>query len=292
MKKVWILVLALLLLVPTTQAFAASEPAKVKAKSMMHFVVDGKEYAPPTEQVGGFIFVKDGEGFTYVPLRFVAYILKKDVSWDNKAKKVTVSDPDEAALVRIEAFLSQQLVENSVIEPLQQVTEETINIELLGVTYVFNGEQVEPDTKTPGLLINNSLYVPLRFMYKSLGYEAIWDGKTYTVSVDTVYWDIVNAYDVQIRAFQDQVINEARQLVVDMGYTVTDVLGKKLSEDQKAELWAAGEPLIAEKEAEMTAMLEELVQELEARGYSTEILEQYYKQMENLKKLAKSILGV
>jgi hypothetical protein len=147
----------------------------------MHFTFDGKEYAPASSQKG-FIY----EGSSYVPLRFVSYALNKAVDWDQTTYTVTVRDPKQNEQVSIDEYKLNAQVRNNgdlkgpdVIEPTQ------VEAYFEHVNYVFDGKESAPPEDKPGIIMDGSLYVPIRFYSESVGREISWDQATYTVSANT-----------------------------------------------------------------------------------------------------------
>lgn len=292
-KWIAFMVIAGLLLSGPT-ALAAAEPTTIMGKSMMHFVVDGTEYAPPEGETGGFFYENNGT-HTYVPLRFVAYILKKDVSWDNKEKRVSINNPNsEEALAQIEAYLEQHRVADSAIEPVGPVNAETLNIEVMEeVRYVFNGKQVAAGEHTPGLLIDNRLYVPMRFITESLGYGVKWEQTTYTISVEIADVDrIVGHYQQLADIKKEQLIAEALGILQDLGInSLLDVTLGRASEEQMAQLREIGKDMLPEVEQQMNDLLAAMDGELTELNQPTVHVDELRKQLEGLLNLVRNYLA-
>ncbi|WP_458407698.1 stalk domain-containing protein [Anaerotignum sp.] len=94
--------------------------------------------------------LKDGR--TMLPARFVLEALGADVTWDNAAKKVTVTKEETV----IEIFIGQPYA-------------------------LVNGTPVQLDT--PAFIENGRTYLPLRFMTENIGAKVEWNGDIQTVSI-------------------------------------------------------------------------------------------------------------
>lgn len=164
-----LLVIALLLgILPATTTEAANN-VKVKPVSV-NFDFDGNVLQPPA---GQFAFVY--KGTTYIPLRFVSYALQKNVQWNGKSSKVTISDPTASQLVVIKEKLlnlSSQKVSNS---------SKAILMTPVKVDYVFNGKAKVLPEGLKSFMYKGTLYVPVRFVAESAGSVITWDSKTKTV---------------------------------------------------------------------------------------------------------------
>lgn len=278
------------LLLPAAPAFAAPQPTAVTGESQMHFLVDGTEYAPPEDQVGGFFY--DG-GYTYVPLRFVASILKKDVAWDGKNKRVSIFDPKSAEdLARIEAYLEERKVADSAIEPAGPAARSVLPIDVVpDVKYEFNGVPAAPGDKTPGLMIDNRIYVPMRFIAEHLGYRVNWDRATFTIAVDIADVDrIVKHYRELAEAIKGDTLEEARAILRELGLQETDVLLGRASEEKMAELGKIAEEWLSDIERQLDEFIEAMMNELKDAGQPTLQAELLRKELAGLIQLARNIL--
>lgn len=291
-RKMFAILLAAALLLPGTGALAA-EPVTVTGKSMMHFVVDGVEYAPPEDAVGGFFY--DGGKYTYVPLRFVAYILKKDVSWDNESKQVSIFDPQsEEDLARIEAYLEERKVADSAIEPAGPAKADVLPIRVVPeVSYVFNGQPAKPGEETPGLMIDGSLYVPMRFITENLGYKLNWDSTTFTISADIADVDrIVRHYRELAETMKGDVMEEALGILQEMGISnPVDVFLGRIGEEQMAGLLEIAAAFLPEVEERLDGLIGAMRAELEAIGQPTLLADQLYKELDHLLDQARKFLA-
>ncbi|MFC5446769.1 copper amine oxidase N-terminal domain-containing protein [Paenibacillus aestuarii] len=167
----------------STQAFAAQDAVEVSVYQVpMHFVFDGKEYAPPEGQQG-FIY----EGSTYVPLRFISYSLGKAVKWDGDSYTVSVSEPKDADKVTIDEYKMNSRVENSNIAKIDKssLVPSTLQAYKENVSFIFDGAEKKIGGDLPSYIIDGSLYVPMRFFSESVGKTINWDPDTYSVSANT-----------------------------------------------------------------------------------------------------------
>ncbi len=285
----------LALLLPAGQAFAANTEKEITVNFVpMHFIIDGVEYAPPADQPGFLYITSDNKTHTYVPLRFVANILYKSVGWDGNAVKVTVGEPDPT----IEADLAKQAVEQSVIEPVDKskLQRTAITVNQANITYEFNGLTVEPSEETPGFIYKSRVYVPLRFMYNSLGYDndhIKFDGSTYTieaVSTDEqlAYKRILKDYAAELQAIFEPVQSELTGIYLT---NIRLVNSGKLTEDDKAALFEEVDTLIREGKDTLMKKLDELSQELTAGEHGTNAVDHYLSYYENLEAQARNLLN-
>jgi hypothetical protein len=282
--------LAIALLMPAVPAFAAPQPTTVTGKGMMHFIVDGTEYAPPEDAIGGFIYQG---GYTYVPLRFVAYILGKDVNWNGEAKRVSIYEPaTSAAKDRVEAFREAQKVAESVIEPVTAVTKDVLQIDVVPeVSYVIDGVSVQPAAETPGLMVSNRIYVPLRFVAENLGYRVVWDGKTYSINMSLSEEDrIVKKYRALLAEKRKEIQDEAFDLLEAHGVTLIDLNLNRVSDNQLAELRSVAAVRLPEIEQQIDEFIGAMEDELKAANASTEQAQKMRTELENLLKTIRNAL--
>lgn len=280
-QRLSVLLALVVLLLPAEPALSAPQPTMVTGESQMHFLVDGTEYAPPENEVGGFFY--DGGKYTYVPLRFVAYILKKDVAWDGKNKRVSIFDPKSAEdLASIEAYLEERKVAESAIEPAGSAVRSVLSIDVVpDVKYEFNGVPATPGEETPGLMIDNRIYVPMRFIVENLGYQVNWDRATFTISVDIADVDrIVKHYRELAEAKYGAIEKEADGLLAEFGLTRLDVLQRLANEEQLEALREAAKERLPEIEGELDELIGEMRRELQAIGQPTLLAEQLRKELE------------
>jgi len=145
----------------------------------MHFVFDEAQYEPPADQKA-FIY----EGRTYLPIRFVGYLLNKHVEWDQGTYTVSLSEPTEEQAAEIAAYRDSYRVEREIlpIDP-KQIAIREIRVGIRQVTFLFDGEakSPKPEQGVPGIFYQQRLFVPLRFLTEAAGREIAWDPQTYAV---------------------------------------------------------------------------------------------------------------
>ncbi|MFK7696938.1 stalk domain-containing protein [Paenibacillus sp. HJGM_3] len=148
----------------------------------MHFVFDSQELTPPEDQ-RGFIY----EGSTYVPLRFISYALNKGVEWDQETYTVSVGAPTKQQQVEIQDYRLNREVRESINNSKADIVQDPNQIEAYfkTINYVFDNQLKQPAKDLPGLIYENTLYVPMRFFSESIGKKIDWDPVTYTVSATT-----------------------------------------------------------------------------------------------------------
>lgn len=143
----------------------------------VQFEFDGSYLTPPSDQQG-FIY----EGSTYVPLRFVAYALDKAVDWNQDTYTVTIRKAGKTEQVTIGEYKMNRKVEKQSSNPDLSALQPTyLDVYFENVKYVFDGVSKQPAADFPGMIIEGSLYVPLRFVSESVGRKLEWDPVTYTV---------------------------------------------------------------------------------------------------------------
>ncbi|MFP4979270.1 copper amine oxidase N-terminal domain-containing protein [Paenibacillus sp. CN-4] len=164
----------LALLISITPVMAAAGPAPIKVTSVdAKIVFDGQTIQPPA---GQHVFII--KNTTYVPLRFISYALNKSVVWDNKSKKVAVSDPGSVEKVTIKDYLA-----NAVSRANSGKADEVITyLTESKVTYTFDGSAKSVPSGLTSYMLDGTLYVPLRFLSESVGIEIGWNQKTKTIT--------------------------------------------------------------------------------------------------------------
>jgi hypothetical protein len=275
MRKLIMLVLIIALIIPAGQAFSADTTKTIKVSfAPIHYIIDGTDYAPPQDQLG-FI---TSEGDTYVPLRFVATILNKNVGWDGTNAKVTVAAPKSEDWKTIRDYLSTQEVKNSTIQPVDKskMTMTSIKINTTDVSYEFDGQLVKPNVKTPGFTYGNRIYVPLRFMYKTItGHDPSFESNTYVIESNTdteqlTYQTIVKTNDKLI--VDKKAACEAEILPIGLKLLANQ---KSLTAAEKEALVQQAEGIIVDCRSKLDAMLDDLSKQLTDAGQSTEVVTQY-----------------
>ncbi|MGN7382096.1 copper amine oxidase N-terminal domain-containing protein [Paenibacillus sp. SAFN-117] len=144
----------------------------------LKFKMNGENMRPPEGQEG-FIYL----GSTYVPLRFVAYSLDKAVLWDQETYTVTIQEPSKQEKAMIKDYKLNRVVRTPEAASSEPVSPTTISVYFETVQYIFDGKQKWPEEGLPGMIFEDTLYVPIRFVSESLGLEVSWDQDTYTVTI-------------------------------------------------------------------------------------------------------------
>lgn len=133
-------------------------------------VFDGVSMQPPGNQ---YVFTYNNT--TYVPLRFMSYALQKNVSWDSKKLKVTVTEPSSSELVGIKEYLMNATNDSSTSVKSIILINSNTNYEFYGNTKILPKGQLS-------YTLNGSLYVPLRFFAESVGNSINWNQETKTIT--------------------------------------------------------------------------------------------------------------
>jgi len=177
--KTMLLVLALMLMIiPAASAVAAAPSSTTKPVSVKsvgyELIFDGKTLVLPN---GQYLFIQNG--VSYVPIRFVSYALQKTVAWDSKTATVKVSDPTAKELTALKEYLTNATASSGTAAAKGNVA---LSIKAVAASFVFNGKTVKLPANQSAFMLNNSLYVPVRFMSESTGSVIGWDSKTHRIS--------------------------------------------------------------------------------------------------------------
>lgn len=310
-----LLVIALLLgISPAATAEAANN---VKVKSMaVKFEFDGTVLQPPA---GQFAFIY--KGTTYIPLRFVSYALEKNVHWNGKNSKVTVTDPTVSQLVAIKEKL-MNLSSQKVSDPAK-----TILMTPVKVDYIFNGKAKVLPVGVTSFMHKGTLYVPVRFVAESAGSVITWDSKTKTVKgISTSYkeeqtngqkpdtdGDNSNGLPTQpvnppasgngtgkvsYESITSSIQAKLESLQAESKSTLLNLATQYLSasnEATKQELLAQGQQQLNSLSARFESIVGNAESQLKENGYSTDIINQYRKafndEIEAGKQLAEGLAG-
>jgi hypothetical protein len=295
---------AALILGSFSQAYAAESPVQLDVYfTPMHFEFDGKEMTPPEGQ-HSFLY----QDTTYVPIRFVSYALNKNVSWNADTYTVTVSEPDNARdRTTIEEYNLNRVVHSPERKMLDasKILPTSIEAYMSQVQYVFDGAMKQPAEDKPGLIFNDTLYVPIRFLSESVGREIGFDPKTYTVTATSKqaepaapanpvapaapkpsggaipipgggavtkpsYDSIIQSAESQIAALESSARSSFEGLLAQFKAAA--------SIEEKAALVSQGYAMKSSFGAQFEAILSELSSKLTANGYSTGVVSSYRSQ--------------
>ncbi|WP_282938863.1 copper amine oxidase N-terminal domain-containing protein [Paenibacillus sp. RC67] len=177
-------VTAMMMLGGASSAYAEQTPSSIDVYyAPIQFVFDSEKFTPPENQQG-FIY----EGSTYVPLRFISYSLNKAVRWDADTYTVTVEKPKVEDMTEISEYNLNTKVRNGAAS--EKVNSSNLKSTPIiaykeKVSYMFDGQSKQIDSNLPGLIYQDSLYVPLRFFSEAVGKTIEWNPDTYTVSAKT-----------------------------------------------------------------------------------------------------------
>ncbi|MBD3920707.1 hypothetical protein H8B09_18220 [Paenibacillus sp. PR3] len=175
LKSIWVAILALALMLPAVAnaQTTTTKPVKVQT-SALELVFDGKTVNLPD---GQFIFVS--QGTSYVPVRFISYALQKKVVWDSATKKVTVTEPSASELTVLREYLMNAAGAQG---KQSSVGGKTITASPVAASFVFDGVTRNLPAGQSAFMVNNSIYVPVRFMSESIGTQIKWDSVNHRIS--------------------------------------------------------------------------------------------------------------
>lgn len=305
------IVLLILIIIVAPSVYAASQSIKV-TYAPLHFVYDGKEYAPPEDQ-RPFIYKKS----TFIPIRFMTNMFEKGIHWDGDSYTVTVREPNQEESILIEEYNMNTLVRDSHIQKLDtsKLESTSVQVSFKKVTYIFGDEMKEPPVELPGMILNSRIYIPMRFFSESLDKDIGWDAETYTISAQSeaykealealelesgtdgsagvpiipgggdapTYDSIKNQADVQIAVLKAKAESYFTQLAFE--YLAA-------SEADRVDIMAAGISKLAQFDNEFAGIISTLRLQLSSNGFDTSIASEYEQQYEEEKALARSFLGL
>lgn len=291
----------------------------------IHYEFDGKYLVPP-EQQQGFIY----EGSTYVPLRFVAYALDKAVDWEPKTYTVTIREPSKLEQVSIGEYKMNREVRNPAKEKVEasKLQPTPISVYFEQVIYVFDGEEKEPPEGLPGLIYQDNLYVPLRFVSESTGKEIEWDPVTYTVKAFVAGQVEEPSPEEEVEEPETPATTPAPQtggsggsgggggngavkpskdsLVFQAGLKLYSLQSSAQSrfnslkaaydaaetEEAKAQIVSEGQGELDRIKAEVEVILKDLENQLESNGYDISIVEEIRSQFQDIVNSERAKLGL
>ncbi|WP_054957480.1 stalk domain-containing protein [Paenibacillus dakarensis] len=306
MKRYSAIVMIVAMLLSITPIKTVEAANNVKMKSMdVEFNFDGTELQPPA---GQFAFIY--KGTTYVPLRFVSYALQKNVQWDGKASKVTVSEPTSSQLVSIKEKLM-----NSSASANANFLGKVFAMTPVKVDFIFNGKKKVLPSGQQSFMYKGTLYVPVRFMAVSSGSQITWDGKTKTVKGISNSTGTPNSSGtpttppssggagsstdkVSYESITSNTEAKLKSLQAENNSTLMSLAAKYLSASDdatKKKLLAQGQQQLDSLTAKFENIVGNAENQLKANGYSTEVINEYRKtfndEIEAGKKLANELAG-
>jgi len=174
-KTSLIMASALLLAATPVVAYAVEAPAAARASASpltvkpiaVSYNFDGQELTLPS---GLLTFAY--QGTTYVPVRFVSYALQKNVQWDNKAKKLKITEPSTSEKVAIR----EKLI-NAVASAPSTASAKSVRVLPISASYEVEGKKQQVPAGQFSFSHDGTLYVPLRFIAEVAGVDIAWNGK-------------------------------------------------------------------------------------------------------------------
>jgi len=170
----WFAVMIVALLLPAA-AQAAPAQSAIKVKSVaFELVFDGKTIQLPA---GQYLFVY--KGTSYVPVRFISYALQKSVKWDGATKRVTVAEPTANERTVLQEYLMNAAGTKGQASSKGDVA---LTASPIGTSFLFDGTARTLPAGQTAYILNNSVYVPVRFMSESIGTEIKWDAAVHRIA--------------------------------------------------------------------------------------------------------------
>ncbi|ACS99096.1 stalk domain-containing protein [Paenibacillus sp. JDR-2] len=289
-----LLIVALCTVLPLT-AGAASSSVTVKTQAV-NLKFDGQSLALPDGQYA-FIY----QDRTYIPVRFISYALQKSVKWDQKSSKVTVSEPTAT-----EKEALAKLLAGATAGGAQPAAGKSITIKPVQATLVFDGQAKALPTGQSLYSINNSIYVPLRFMSEAVGTDIKWDQKTNSITGESAAYKAAQAgggttpggntgggtggtdpstgtkpsYE-SIKSSTDAKLTSLElQCAVSLG-SLKDQYEAATDSAVKSSLAAQGNQVIAQCKAGFQKIIADVTADLTKYGYSLDVLAEYQTRYEN-----------
>lgn len=301
----------------------AVQAEQIKAGIQVHyatikFVFDGKAMKPPAEQEA-FIY----NGSTYVPLRFVAYSFGKAVSWNASTYTVTLKEPGKEEKAEILSYREERILGAKIAPVPEDVTITSVDIGVYfeKVNYVFDGQEKAPPEDLPGLIYEDSLYVPLRFLSESIGKKVDWNPDTYTISAaGGISFETEEEVDLESEGPDGSQtggggggaggggageVQSEEALVLVAGallYQLQDQVEQQFSalkdrylaasEQDKPAIRAEGEALLRQTDTKVESILSNLKSQLIANGHNTSAVDEIRAMYNQKKAEERSKLGI
>jgi hypothetical protein len=313
-----------MLAISAPAAYAANEPHTVTLyNASLHVQVDQHEMRPPAGQ-RFFLY----EGNTYVPLRFLSYALNKSVHWNDETRTVSVQDPSQDERKEIDEYNLNRIVRNGDGLTAGVAVAEEMDIYFAEFKYQFDGIARTPQSNQPGIVIDDTLYVPIRFFSESLGVTVGWNQETYTVSlttgsnkkdpageaetpkapitpttpttptvpgptsggsVGTPSQPGNPSYD-EIKARADAKISSLKNRAMNDLTALAVKYINSTDPAEKSSLLNQGQSMLGQYDGEFNGIMSELNASLTAYGYDTAIVAQYNQEYEQQKELGRTML--
>ena len=292
-KSKVVLLSMLLLFTWSITASAAQQSERIALyEAPIHFIFNGYELAPPNDQKA-FIY----QNRTYVPLRFISYALHYSVSWNASTYTVSLSDPLVSEQVPIREYdMIHQIV--GAAKPTQvdgsKLAAKEADVYAVKVTYMFNGTEKTPAADLSGIIYNNRIFVPIRFVSDLTGKDIGWDPATYTISLvskgDQQNASQSGTANTNSKISLNTLLDQTDQQIVSLKSQAFSDFGKLLDQyksttdsNQKTALLAQGKTVLAQYDQKFSELMKQLTAQLTANGYSTDIVQQYMDVYQKLK---------
>ena len=259
-------------------------------KEDFNFVVDGTTYQSSYQQQP-FIY----EGRTYVSLRFAGYILEKWIDWNPTQKAVTVSAPTDVQLAQLKAF-KQQLIADILVAPKSKTNKTSqVNAYLNYGDILIDGKHTRIPDDVTTLLVEGTIFVPLRFLGEILQYKVDFDSQSRRIAINsgpsksntdtdvengTHPADEGNGQELSSPGGQNSVtresivakveseLNDLRDAYIAKGISLYEAYIGTSDQTEKAKLYAKGQRLFNELEVIVNEKLSQLDNELKANKFN------------------------
>jgi len=281
-----VIVLISLILLSSSVTAQAAQSIQVYAVPMK-FVFDETGLAPPKDQQG-FIY----NDTTYLPLRFVVHSLNQAVEWDHATSTVTIREPESQEQAGIDDYNKKNQTMSTDIESTTSAKSmlgaTTIDMFKRKVTYRINGKAFVPEAGLEGFIVNDRLFVPLRFVSSSLGHEVDWDPITYSVALLSPKFItsenyILSQSNREISALETSCQNALLSTYLQFIDETDPIVIQELKTKGHAQL--------AQCDTEFEIIMTNLQSSLSRYGYSTSIVAEYRNSYAEQKALAASALN-
>lgn len=249
------------------------------------FDINGSKYQSGSQQQP-FIY---GDR-TYVSLRFAGNILEKWIDWNPAQKAVTVSVPNELQLKQLKAN-KQQLVASSSTSLNSRSS--SVNAYMNYAAIIVNGKQTLIPNDVTTLLVDGTIFVPLRFLGEVLDYNVNFDSKKRSIVMksetlsdeakseagstesgnpneDGVTPLVGGQSPVSkegIVAKAESELDDIRDKFIAQGYSLYDAYLATSDPQEKEQLYARGLALLSDVEKTVNEKLSQLDRELRANNF-------------------------
>ena len=227
---------------------------------------------------------------TYVSLRFAGTILEQWIDWNPTKKVVTVAKPNELQLKQLKAN-KQQMIASSITSLPSRSS--SVNAYMNFATIIVNGKQtLIPDDVTT-LLVEGTIFVPIRFLGEILDFNVNFDSKTRSIvmksktlpdktkpetesdesgnsSEDGVTPPIGGQPTVSkesIVAKVESELDDIRDKFIAQGYSLYDAYLASADPQEREQLYNKGLALLSDVETKVNEKLTQLDKELSTNNF-------------------------